>query len=93
MVTTAELTVEFPEDRVYNNCKAFLALDHNGHMTLTYIDLNTGDDLVMVYLRKEEIQHIVNLYMANHDLVDNEGAKKDEIPTQTNTPITIQNSP
>jgi hypothetical protein len=89
-------TVEFPEDRVYNKCKAFVALDSWGHITITYIDNKTGNDLVMVYLGKEEIQKVVQLYMDNHDLIEREGEKeekeeeKPDDTTKTPIPILIQ---
>jgi len=83
-------TVEFPEDRVYNNCQTILTLDHNGHIAVTYIDLKTGEDMVMVYLGKEEIQTIVNLYMDNHDLIENEGMKKKEVKENEDTTETTE---
>jgi hypothetical protein len=73
-------TVEFPEDRVYNECKTIVTIDHQGHISVTFIDSKTGDDLVMVYLGKDEITKIVKLYVDNVDLVETEGVKKDEIP-------------
>lgn len=79
-------TIELPDDRVYNECKAILTLDHQGHIAVTYVDVNTGNDMVMVYLGKEEIQKIVNLYMNNHDLIDNEGVKEDEDTTTAPEP-------
>jgi hypothetical protein len=86
--------IEFPEDRVYNNCKTILTLDHMGHITITYIDLKTGDDLAMAYLGKEEIQWIVNAYMENHDFIECEGKKKEDEPDDTTqTPQPIQPSP
>jgi|PlaIllAssembly_1097288.scaffolds.fasta_scaffold00194_9 hypothetical protein len=79
-------TVEFPEDRVYNNCKAMLSLDHNGHIPITYLDMDTGDDLVMVYLGREEIEQIVKLYIENSDFITNEGKPNEEATTKTSTP-------
>lgn len=77
-------TVELPSDRVYNECITIMHLDHGGHINITYVDTKTGDDIVMVYLGKEEIEQIVNLYMSNHDFIENEGkVKKDENPTPT----------
>lgn len=74
-------TVEFPEDKVYNDCKTFINLDHHGHIPITFMDMKTGDDLVMVYLGKEEIQLIAKLYLENHEFIDNEGkVEKDESP-------------
>jgi hypothetical protein len=95
-------TVEFPEDRVYNDCKTILTLDHNGHITATYIDTKTGDDVIMVYLGKKEIQWIAKTYLENKDFVDNEGQKKEEkedatpsntMATPTPIPIPIPKTP
>ena len=81
-------TVEFADDRVYNKCKALINIDHQGHITVTYIDTHTGDDLVMVYLGKNEIKKIVNLFMENPDLIENEG-EKDEDKEADETPAEI----
>jgi len=76
-------SIELPSDRVYNDCKAIIHLDHGGHITVTYIDTHSGDDIAMAYLGKEEIETIVQLYMDNHDLIENEGeVKKDATPAQ-----------
>jgi hypothetical protein len=74
-----DTTVEFPEDRVYNECKAIITLDHQGHIAVTYIDRTTGNDIVMVYLGKEEIEKIAKLYLDNFELVQNEGEKPDDV--------------
>lgn len=77
-------TVELPDDRVYGECKTLISIDHQGHIPITFINLRTGDELVMVYLGKEEIEKIVRLYIDNHILIENEGEKKDDLP---NTPV------
>jgi hypothetical protein len=82
MVINMTVIVELPLDRIYE-CKAILRLDHNGRIAVTYLEEKTGDDVVMVYLGKEEIQTVVKLYLENHEFIENEGeVKKDENPTQ-----------
>ena len=77
-------TVEFPAGQVHNECKTILRLDHSGNIPITFFDGKTGDDLIMVYLGKEEIKQIVNIYLENHDFIEREGReKKDDNPTTT----------